>query len=819
MSRLEEIVRSCNRPVLTLVLLLVPLSARAEAWTVRVWDDMLDFRSASHLVEHRPLETAERPWRLCALYPHLKDSYWLSVNYGMVDQARRLGVGLTVKEAGGYHQTARQAAQIRACAEAGADAIVLGTVSHSGHKTLLKEIGRTIPVLGTVNNMDPDGISAMIGVDWSRMGELSGAFLAARHPKETPPVKAAWFPGANKEGISSTKLTSFRRALNDSAVAIVTERYGDTGKRVQLSLIEDVLAQFRDLDYLVGTGVTAEAAIGALRVRKLTDRTKIVAGYFTHGVYRGIKRGKILASPTDQPVLQGRLSIDQAVRLLEGRPYLKHAGPEILFITRDNVKRFPRSQSLSPAFFKPDVPRRGETPMTPQRPRLLIVEDEAVSREKLAAYLRNEDFDVREADGAAAMQAILKDFPVDIVLLDINLPDGNGIDLARNLRAQSDIGIILVTARTDEIDRIVGIEVGADDYVTKPYNPRELLARVRALLRRSQPSVAPREDVPSYRFGRWRLDVLRRKIEGDGGEEVKLTRGEFELLLAFVRRPGVVLSRDYLLDHISHRVWAPNDRIDRRVDRPPASAAGGRPEAPRVDPHRPRRGLRVLRSRGVGIGREVIEAGFKCTSQRSPVAAPFDLERRPAQGRQTDRRRRALQGMGGLAGIRFRALLDGVEETGTLAAESFDEPQGGFRPQGIPVAVQDGRIECRDLAGGHVARCEFQVVGRGKHRLGQVVLFVGLAENAAHPGFEELPDLVPGDVGGQRQDGHGGDLRILVGAQSPSRLDAVHHRHADIHQHHRRSLGDRHRDGLGARLPLRAPDVPSLRAWSAPPAD
>ena len=206
--------------------------------------------------------------------------------------------------------------------------------------------------------------------------------------------------------------------------------------------------------------------------------------------------------------------------------------------------------------------------MSNPRARILIVEDEIVSREKLAAYLRKESFDVWEAADRATMQTAMRDHPFDLVLLDINLPDGDGIEIARDLRAASDVGIIFVTARTDDVDKIVGIEVGADDYVTKPYNARELLARIRGLLRRTERSTKPPEESPVYSFGPWQLDVLRRKLVRKDGKSVKLTRGELELLHTFLRKPGIVLSRDFLLDHINHRVWAPNDRsIDVMVGR------------------------------------------------------------------------------------------------------------------------------------------------------------------------------------------------------------------------------------------------------------
>ena len=144
------------------------------------------------------------------------------------------------------------------------------------------------------------------------------------------------------------------------------------------------------------------------------------------------------------------------------------------------------------------------------------------------------------------------------MLLDINLPGEDGLYLTRQLRAQLDVGIILVTGRTDAVDRIVGLEIGADDYVTKPFDQRELLARVKNLLRRTAHVRHKTEEVK--RFAGWSFDLPRRRLTSPQGKNVPLTRAEYELLAAFVQHPGVVLNRDRLLSHVTHRRWDPSDR-------------------------------------------------------------------------------------------------------------------------------------------------------------------------------------------------------------------------------------------------------------------
>ena len=189
---------------------------------------------------------------------------------------------------------------------------------------------------------------------------------------------------------------------------------------------------------------------------------------------------------------------------------------------------------------------------------IVVVEDDAVTRTKLAGYAEAAGHRVSEAEDGDGMWRILERDAADLILLDINLPREDGLDLTRKLRAQSRVGIILVTVRTDEVDRIVGLEIGADDYITKPFNPRELLARVKSVLRRA--GDGPREPSPGRRFAGWTFSTAARKLISPEGEIVQLTRAEHELLAALVEHPGQVLSRERLLALITHRSWDPSDR-------------------------------------------------------------------------------------------------------------------------------------------------------------------------------------------------------------------------------------------------------------------
>ncbi len=191
---------------------------------------------------------------------------------------------------------------------------------------------------------------------------------------------------------------------------------------------------------------------------------------------------------------------------------------------------------------------------------VLIVEDDAVTRTRITAYFEAEGYRVSESEDGNGIHRLLAESNIDVVLMDINLPGNDGLQLAKTLSEKTDVGIILVSARDDEIDRIVGLEIGADDYVTKPFNPRELLARVKNLIRRSQSDWHKHNKQRSKSFSGWTLDLSRRCLDSDAQTNIPLTRGEFELLIAFLDHPGETLHRERLMEKITHRVWTPNER-------------------------------------------------------------------------------------------------------------------------------------------------------------------------------------------------------------------------------------------------------------------
>ena len=204
----------------------------------------------------------------------------------------------------------------------------------------------------------------------------------------------------------------------------------------------------------------------------------------------------------------------------------------------------------------------------PAPTRLLLVDDETALREPLADYLVRQGFAVSQAGTAAEARGRLAAETPDLVLLDIMMPGEDGLSLCRHLVEARQLPVIFITAKGEATDRIVGLEIGADDYVVKPFDPRELVARIKSVLRRaSRPAAAPEEDAP-YEFEGWRLDPLKRRLTDPEGTVVPLSSAEFRLLVAFLTHPRQVLDRDRLLDMVQGREAHLFDRaVDNQVSR------------------------------------------------------------------------------------------------------------------------------------------------------------------------------------------------------------------------------------------------------------
>jgi protein TorT len=322
---------------------------------VDVWNPPFNEERQREQKVYTPLDRAQKKWRIRVFIPHLKDAYWLGVNYGLIDEARRLGIRLAIYEAGGYDQLAVQRRQIEDSLKEKPDGLIIGAITLDGLNEIVKKASDMgIPVLDLINGLESPDIAARAAVSFWDMGHQAGTYLRRLQKNMGKPMKVAWFPGPKGAGWVAAGDAGFRKAIANGAIDIVASQYGDTGSAVQTKLIEAVLDRHAaDLDYIVGTAVSAEVAVKILRQRRLADRIKILSYYYSPGVDRGIRRGGIIAAPSDLTVLQARIAVDVMVRILERKVYHKHVAPKVTVVDRNNIRTWDSSTTLAPRGFRP----------------------------------------------------------------------------------------------------------------------------------------------------------------------------------------------------------------------------------------------------------------------------------------------------------------------------------------------------------------------------------------------------------------------------------------------------------------------------------
>ncbi len=329
----------------------------AEAWypmEVDVWDPPFNSERIRNTEIYMPLAEASQPWRICVSIPHLKDDYWTAVNFGLIDEARRLGIRMQLFEAGGYGNLETQRTQISECMDDGADALIVSAISEDGLNDLLEAyIRKGKRVIDLINGLSARGITARAAVDYWDLGFIVSQYLNAAHRDDAGPVRLAWFPGPSGAGWVAAGDAGLRAGLDPDKFEIVVTSEGDTGLAVQAGLVEDALDVHPDVDYIVGTTVTAEAAVRVLRKRGIEDRVKVLAYYYSPGVDRGLRRNQIVAAPTDMPTVQARIAVDQAVRALEKQLTMKHVAPKVQMLDRNELASFDTTRALPPRGFRP----------------------------------------------------------------------------------------------------------------------------------------------------------------------------------------------------------------------------------------------------------------------------------------------------------------------------------------------------------------------------------------------------------------------------------------------------------------------------------
>lgn len=328
-------------------------SAQWSPLKVDVWDPAFNKKRQHHEETYTALSKAAKAWNVCVVIPHLKDAYWLAVNYGLVEHAKQLGIGLTIQAAGGYDKLDEQRKQVEKCLTDKADALILGAIKSDGLNDLIDRFStQGKPVIDLINGIDSPKLTARAAADFFEMGKAAGEYVV-KNLAGGKPMKVGWFPGPKGAGWAEAGDQGFKYALSAKSIKVADTAWGDTGLAAQAKLIGQMLDAHPDTTVIAGTAVTAEAAVQELRRRKLSDSVKVMAYYFAPAVYRGIQRNVMVAAPSDLPGLQARLAVDLAVRALENKPHPKHLSAAIQLIDAANVNTVDLSGSLAPEGFRP----------------------------------------------------------------------------------------------------------------------------------------------------------------------------------------------------------------------------------------------------------------------------------------------------------------------------------------------------------------------------------------------------------------------------------------------------------------------------------
>lgn len=306
------------------------------------------------LFDYSPLPKASKDWLVCVSVPHMKDPFFVAINYGMVEEAKRLGVRMQTLDAGGYTALANQISQIENCVAGGAQAVVMVGIARDGMNNLLTQLkAKGIPVVDAINGVSSKDTGARVLTSPRDEGLRAGQYLAKKHPAGSKEAKVAWLPGPAGAGFVVAFDEGFKEGIKGSAVKVVETKHGDVGKEVQARLVEDILQTHKDLDYIVGTAVMAEATVPLLKARKLDEKVKLVSVYMTPGVHQGLKNKTMEAGGSAPVVLTGRIMLDTAVRLLEKKVEYTDVFTLGRVYTQQDIGSLQVDSVLSPASYKP----------------------------------------------------------------------------------------------------------------------------------------------------------------------------------------------------------------------------------------------------------------------------------------------------------------------------------------------------------------------------------------------------------------------------------------------------------------------------------
>jgi protein TorT len=299
------------------------------------------------------LDKASKKWSICASLPTMKDPYWNAVDYGLVTQAKRIGVQLTILDAGGYDNLSKQISDLEDCASLGADAILVAAISGEGVKSKVDQlVANGMPVIESINRVASPNVTARSTVDFKRLGIAVGEYLKKQAANKR--LRVAWFPGPEGAGWAVRTDEGFKEALADSNVDVISTKWGDTGRDVQLRLIEDTLQAEPSIDWIVGVAPAAEAAVGALKDAGRTG-VKIASFYQTDAVAKAVGDKEIAYSGNDNVVWMAAMAVDLAVRQLQGEDIKgTEIWPKPQAFTSDTPVDLKNSSGFAPTGFQPE---------------------------------------------------------------------------------------------------------------------------------------------------------------------------------------------------------------------------------------------------------------------------------------------------------------------------------------------------------------------------------------------------------------------------------------------------------------------------------
>lgn len=337
---------------LSATLLSAGAASAADWWPFKIASAKDGDLNAIQDIEYTPLDKAEKPWNLCVLYPHMQDSYWVAVNYGVIEEAKRLGVKVTALQAGGYTALPKQVSQYDDCVASGADAILIAAISEAGVAAKINEgMGKGIVNVAVANPILDTPITARVTPDFYQKGFQTGEYVKKFLADKEGAAVA--FPGPQGSGWAETYMNGFRDSTKTGNVKLLAEMFGEASVPAQLRLVEDALQTYPDLTVIWGGAPTAEAAIGAVADAGRDDVT-IISSYENQTMLKSVKDGSVLAFATEYPVIMGRIGVDLAVRALEKKPHEKILLVAPGLVTKENVESFDETQIFAPEGTTPE---------------------------------------------------------------------------------------------------------------------------------------------------------------------------------------------------------------------------------------------------------------------------------------------------------------------------------------------------------------------------------------------------------------------------------------------------------------------------------